>query len=126
MVLSRLSELTLLGVKGFAVSPRGVLVSYGRGLTRLSLGGQLIWRPDPSIESMSGSPVLAGDCGLGVGQNRGIVYLCDFKEAFLRFHQFLATEDSNWAAPAFAGRVLYTCSRRGELNALKVNAMPSP
>lgn len=118
---SRVSELALLGVKGFATSPRGVLVSHGRGLTKLSLGGQLIWRADPSMGGMSSSPVLAGDCAFGVGQNRSVLYLCDFKGTFLRFHQFLLTEDINLAPPAFAGRVIYTCSLHGDVSALRVN-----
>ena len=32
------------GRQGLWTSPRGVLVSHGRGMTKLSLGGQLIWR----------------------------------------------------------------------------------
>jgi outer membrane protein assembly factor BamB len=123
MTPARVSELTLFGVKGFAASPRGVLVSHGRGLTKLSLGGQLIWRADPSMGGMSSSPVLAGDCGLGVVQNRSIVYICDFKGAFLRFHQFLVTEDVNMAPPAYAGRTLYSCSLHGQLNALRINTI---
>jgi outer membrane protein assembly factor BamB len=118
---SRVSELTMVGVKGFATSPRGVLVSHGLGMTRLSLGGQLIWRADRSMGGMSSSPVLAGDCAFGVSQNRSVLYLCDFKGTFLRFHQFLLTEDNNLAPPAFAGRVIYTCSRHGDVSALKVN-----
>jgi outer membrane protein assembly factor BamB len=118
---ARVSELTLLGVKGFATSPRGVLVSHGRGMTKLSLGGQLIWRADPSMGGMSSSPVLAGDCAFGVGQNRSVLYLCDFKGTFLRFHQFLLTEDVNLAPPAFAGRIIYTCSLHGYVSALKVH-----
>lgn len=121
LIPARVSELTLLGIKGFAVSPRGVLVSHARGLTKLSLSGQLIWAADPSMAAMSSSPVLAGDCGFGVGVDRSVVYMCDFRGPFLRFHQFLLAEDLNVAPPAFAGNVLYTCSLHGELNALRVN-----
>lgn len=120
MTPARVSELTLLGVKGFAVSPRGILVSHGRGLTKLSLGGQLVWSADPSMYPMSSSPVLAGDCGMGVTLERSVIYLCDFKGTFLRFHQFPSADDQNLAPPAFAGDVLYTCSHHGELNALRV------
>jgi hypothetical protein len=123
MVPARVSELTLLGVRGFALSPRGILVSHGRGLTKLSLSGQLIWPADLSMNPMSSSPVLVGDCGLAVAQDRSVAYLCDFKGPFLRFHQFLVTNDLNLAPPAFAGNVLYTCSLRGEVNALRVNTM---
>jgi hypothetical protein len=75
------------------------------------------------MTAMSSSPVLAGDCGFGVGQDRSVVYMCDFKGTFLRFHQFLLGEDRNLAPPAFAGNVLYTCSLHGELNALRVNTV---
>ena len=116
------SDLRLLGAKGLAGSRRGILVAYGAGLAKLSLGGQLIWRADTSMGAIGGSPVIAGDCGFGVGLNRSVLYFCDFKGNFLRFDQFLIGEDANWAAPALAGGVIYTCSLHGSVSATRICA----
>lgn len=118
----RASDMTLFGVRGFATSPRGLLVAHGRGLSKLSLGGQLIWSADGTMNGMSSSPVLSGDCGFGVTEERSVLCLCDFKGAILRFHPFAITNSRNLAPPAFAGNVIYTCSFNGEINALKIKA----
>lgn len=120
---ARAAELNLHGVKGLAVSSRGILVCHGVGLTKLSLGGQLIWGADSSMGPMSGSPVIAGDCGLAVAQNRSVAYLCDLKGGFLRLHRSLICDDMNVASPAFAGDVLYTCSLHGTISALRVQTV---
>jgi outer membrane protein assembly factor BamB len=120
MIPTPASDLAFFGVRGFATSPRGILVAHGQGLSKLSLSGQLIWSADGSMTGMSSSPLLAGDCGFGVTEERSVLCLCDFKGSALRFHQFAITDDLNLAPPAFAGRSIYTCSFHGEVSGLKV------
>lgn len=116
----RASDMALFGVRGFATSSRGLLVAHGRGLSKLSLGGQLVWAADGAMTGMGSSPALAGDCGFGITEDGSRLCLCDFKGSTLRFHQLAIVNDRNLAPPAFAGRVIYTCSFHGEVSALRV------
>jgi hypothetical protein len=115
-----LSEAHLFGLSGFAVSPLGIFVAHAKGLSKLSLGGQVVWKADPAMEGVRAAPLVAGQCGFGVTQNSSTLYCCDFRERFLRFYRTPLADDETLAAPAFAGRTVYSCSLHGNFTAMRV------
>jgi hypothetical protein len=116
----RISETRFLGVRGFAVSPSGVLVSHGRGLSKLSLGGRLMWQADASMEPIGGSPIIAGGCGIGVSRERNILYICDFQGPALSFQAVGLPAGLNRTSPAFCDNVVYSCSSPGVVSAVRI------
>jgi hypothetical protein len=101
-VLSQVSEARLLGVRAFAASRRGCLVAHGKGLSKLSLSGRLIWSSDATIEPMQSSPIIAGACGIGVSSDPSVAYVCDFQSASLEFHEHRLNGGKTRTPPALA------------------------
>ena len=117
---TRISELKLINVRGFSVSPLGVLVSNGSGLALLSRTGQRLWRSNNEIDACGGPPVIVGSVGAGAGTNQSVLYLCDLRGGSFRFRPRKIGGGPIAAPPAYAEDVVYTCSLEGNINAVPI------
>jgi hypothetical protein len=115
---TRISELKLINVRGFSVSPLGVLVSCATGMALLSRTGQRLWRSNNEIDACGGPPVIVGSVGAAAGTNQSVLYVSDLRGSSFRFRPRKVGSGSIAAPPACAEDIVYTCSIEGNINAI--------